>query len=109
MLKVCKIEVIKMSKANLNVSMDGEIVEILQEFCRWTGRDINEYMEEVIVGALFGDLDEMKNSAPKAEELLKRLCETTGYAVLIPVEDIQKIVEVALMKRLEELRDKDVV
>ena len=98
-----------MPKANLNVGIDGEIVEILQEFCRWTGRDINEYMEEVIVWALFGDLDEMKNSAPKAEDLLKRLCETTGYAVLIPVEDIQKIVEVAIMKRLEELKSKNAI
>lgn len=98
-----------MPEPNLKVCVDGEIVGVLEEFCKWPGKDINEYVEEVIAEVLYRDLNDLKGSAPKAEELLNKLCEVLDNVVMIPAEDIQKIVEIAIKKRLEELRGGDAV
>jgi len=79
-----------MSNPNLKVRIDEELLSLLTEYCRWAGKDINKYIEEVIVAALYSDLDDMKHNSPRALQLLRKLCEVTGYAVVIPIEDIQR-------------------
>jgi len=56
------------------VKINGKLLELLREFCKWAGKDLDEYVTQAVIERLKGDCEEIaSHGIPKAEEFLKRI------------------------------------
>ncbi len=55
----------------------GKVEEVLKEFCAWSGRDREEYIQQAVFERLKGDLEEVSAlGILRAEKMLKKLLES---------------------------------
>ncbi|MBO8180670.1 MAG: hypothetical protein H0Z19_09395 [Archaeoglobus sp.] len=56
--------------------MENVVRKVLEEYCAWAGRDLEEYVQQAVYERLKGDLEEVaSHGIPRAEEMLRRLLE----------------------------------
>ena len=55
-----------------------ELVIFLKEFCKWTGKDVRDYIEDAIIKGIEADLDTLtgiKGLIPRVKDFLLRFSE----------------------------------